>query len=130
MSSLNDLTRRLELRDAEGSTVGVVLPVDQLKALEEECQRLRQQLATQQQRNAELLGENQLLREEKERIARERDAFYRWHTEQLREEARKYPERVEAEILEGMRTGADFVAFVRGLGVDLPIGSFSSGTSD
>ncbi len=133
MSNVVNLNGNLEMRDEAGRTVHyAVLSADQLQALQAECERLRERVAVQERRIEELGRDNERLKEETRTLAAERDGFYRWYTEQLREEFRKYPEAVAAEweaLIAGIQqNGADLAETLKELEADF--GGVSPGKKD
>jgi acyl transferase domain-containing protein len=96
----------LEMRDEAGRTVRyAVISADQLQELQEECERLRQQLAAQQRQVSEIIKENEKLRDQAQAVQTERDEYRASLLAVLREQAIAREAEIEAELLEAARTG-------------------------
>jgi len=93
--------------------------IDPLHEHKAECERLRQQAAAQEQRISELTHENERLQQEAKEIKAERDLYSKLYGDKLRKEYEANAEQIEAEILDGMKSGVDFAAFVRELEAEM-----------
>jgi hypothetical protein len=96
----------LEMLDEAGRTVRyAVVSGEQLQALQTECERLRQQVAAQQQQVHEMIKENRTLREQAQVVQGERDDYRNSLLAVLRDQVAAREAELEAELLDAETTG-------------------------
>ena len=96
------------LLGSDGSTIGVVVPTDQLRELQAECERLRQQIGAQEAHLAERTRELEKAHQEREEYRRSLHAV-------LHDYFAEHEAEVIKEALEADRTGLTFDQVMREL---------------
>jgi TolA-binding protein len=120
MSDAITLNSRLNVSNDAGAVVGYLLSEEQLRGLEAEAERLRQQVASQTRQIEQLEQENK-------RLVAQREACWKLCSEIFKDDLDRNEEWWEARIREGMKDALDFGAFVQQLEAELTGGSMEKG---